>query len=235
VAELPFRLRVTQDVRYAGPKGQVARGAKLYSDENLDVRVPLTVAAAVEGGHPTWDIADPNQLANVKQGMSRASAWSEYTSGHRSHVEWFNDLAIPIYFTVKTPGIPAPLSKILMIAFGGDLVDLQSPYGATVWRLARSEDDAGANTTFPNTEVNFTTVMKLIKKSLYPANTQGYLALVTSFTKAMKAIKDWGKEFDPGDIVSDYVYYHQKRMQYPRTFSEQLRARAAQAIDALLE
>jgi hypothetical protein len=238
IAELPLRSKIETDVRYAGPKGVRSRDAKVYSDENLDVFAPLTVAAAIKAGDPRWEVTDPNQLSVIKPNTRRdyASGWKNYTSGiGHGHFEWEGIPAIPLIFHIKNPSIALPdkLRKLLMTVFVSDLVDLQAPYSGTVWRVAGDR----AQTTF-------TGVMRQLKLS---ANKQpeenensaeaksAYLSLVRSFTKAMNTLKEWGKEFDPQDMVSDYVKHHRERMQGKRTLGEDVRFRAAQVVEALLE
>lgn len=226
IGELPMKERVAQDIQYAGPKGAKGRGALLYSDENLDVRVPLTVAAAIEAGHPKWEISDPDQLANVKaQGTYAMSAWTKYAAGqHDRHFEWAATQGIPIMFNIKA-NVPPMLKKLLMTVFIDDLVDLQAPYVATLWRTG----EAGK-------EFTFTQIIKFFKPGGNdPQALAVYFSLVRSFTKAMNVIKNWGKEFDPQDIIGDYVKHHRERMQGKRTLGEEIKIRAYQTVQALLE
>lgn len=227
MGELPMKERVAQDIRYAGPKGSRGRGAKIFSDENLDVRVPLTVAASIEAGHPKWPVSNPEQISNIKaQGNYSTSAWTEYAAGNHRHMEWETSQAIPIYFHLKTPGLPDDLARFMMLTFIDDLVDLQAPYVGTVWYISGS-----------NQELSYTNVLKIIKKQIETSKPESraiYFSLIRSFTKAMNAIKEWGKEFDPHEIVGDYVAHHRERMQGKRTLGEQVRIRAYQTVQALL-
>ena len=229
VNELPMHQRVSQDVQYAGPKGTKSRGATIYSDENLDVKVPLTVAAAVEAGHPKWPISDPEQISNVTaQGKYATSTWTKHATGDYSdrtgYFEWSGIQGIPVFFHIKSEGTHPQLRRLYMLVFLSDLTDLQAPYGATIWRLSESSKD-----------MTFSEVMKLLKEQLQGGNQQYYYGLVRSFTKAMNAIKNWGKEFDPHDIIADYVAHHREKMQGKRTLGEQVKIRADQVVQALLE
>ena len=74
-----------------------------------------------------------------------------------------------------------------------------------------------------------------IESAAYLEKRETYFSLVRSFTKAMNAIKDWGKEFDPHDLIADYVAHHREKMQGKRTLGEQIKIRAYQTVQALLE
>ncbi len=228
IGERLMKERVAQDVQYAGPKGVRGRGSKIYSDQNLDVRVPLTVAAAIEGGHPKWPISAPEQISNIRaQGNYSFSTWTKHATGEHDHFEWRGSPAIPVYFTLRTPGVPEGLTKILMTVFMDDLVDLQAPYVGTLWHVAGSTE-----------ELSFTDIIKLLKTqgdTFHSEARPAYFSVILSFTKAMNAIKEWGKEFDPHDVIADYVAHHRERMQGKRTLGEQVRIRANQIVQALLE
>jgi hypothetical protein len=222
IAETPMKERVARDVKYAGPKGTASKSTKLYSDPNIDVLVPLTVAAAIQAGLENWEVSDPEQLSNVKaQGHYDLTAWTKYHTGQHGHAEWAQNQAIPIFFHLKAPGIKPEIQRLWLTVFLGDLVDLQWPYVATVW-LAPSLDS----------KVGFKEMMNHIK-----ANTpsESYPALAHSIMRAMRAIRDWGKEFNPEDVVADYVKTHRERLQGKRTFDEQIKLRAYQVIQTLLE
>lgn len=237
IAELPLKERVAQHIVYAGPKGTRSRTSKIYSDANLDVTAPLTVAASIHGGHPAWSISDPKQISDIRSGHSASlSDWTRYAMGQHGHFEWEGTQAIPIFFNLKMPGIPKQLAKLLMLVFIDDLTDLQAPYVATVWKVGGS-----------NEEMTFTEVMDNLKTHIrdIPASTkfggeptsprQTYFSLIRSFTKGMNAVREWGREFDPRDLVADYMKYHQEKTQGRHTLGEDIKIRAAQVVQMLAE
>lgn len=221
INDLPMRERVTNDIRYAGPKGRTGREEKLYSDENLDVLVPLTVAASVRSGHSKWDISNPDQLNQVQaQGKYSASTWMNYASKQHGYPEFAQSQAVPIFFHVKIPGMLKELGRILMIGFLDDLVDLQPPYRAVRWKLAGEER-----------EFRFTELVDYFRKNLdHPT----YLKLLRSFSKGIRAVKEWGKEFDPTFLVGDYIKHHRERESRKRHIGEDIKLRAYQAVQAIL-
>jgi len=218
--ELPMREKVSNDVRYAGPKNRVGSGEKLYSDANIDVVVPLTVAASIKSGHPDWDISDPDQINKLNAGSSAAlSTWNRYASKNHNYPEFAESQAIPIFFHVKLPGMLKELTKILMITFIDDLVDLQPPYPATRWRLA------------DGSEMKFTQMVDYFRRNL---DGPTYYKLLRSISQAIKAIREWGKEFDPSFIVGDYIQYHRDREGKKRHLGENIQWRAAQIVEEVL-
>lgn len=228
IEDLPMRERVTQHVQYAGPKGARSKSAKLYSDENIDVVVPLTAAASIASGHPSWDVSSPEQLANIKaQGSYHPMAWTNYATGQHGHMEWTGTQAIPVFFHIKTPGIPEDLQRVQLMLFLDDLIDLQAPYIATIWKTAGTHSP----------KMKYPDFLRYLKATLSHKDEkqQHYVDLVRSIGKAMKVIKDWGQEFNPQDIVPDPISHHREKMQGKMSFTEAVKLRATQVVNALAE
>lgn len=220
IEEMPMRERVTGDIQYAGPKGARSNNAKVYSDDNIDVMVPLTVAASVRSGDPKWPVSDPNQL-DIKKGSSyRASTWINYAAGSHDSHEWANTQVIPVFFLIKA-GVPKNAQRFMMNVFLDDLTDLQPPYVATIWYVPGGQ-----------AEHKFSDVIKYIRNV---SDHSVYLAVVRSITKAMNALREWGKEFNPQDIIGDYVKHHREKLQGKRTLGEEIKIRAHQVVMSLLE
>lgn len=218
--DLPMREKVAGDVRYAGPKNKVGSGEKLYSDENLDVIVPLTVAASIKSGHPKWDISNPDQINRLSAGNNTSmSTWNKYASKQHEYPEFSQSQAIALFFIVKVPTDAKELGKILMITFIDDLVDLQPPFPATRWRFA------------DGSERKFTPMVHYLFQHMASGD---YHRLMRSISKAIKAIREWGKEFDPSFIVGDYLKYHRDREGAKRTLGEEIQMRANQVVEAML-
>jgi hypothetical protein len=229
IAELPAKERVAQDVRYADPKGTWSKTSKIYSDANLDVTVPLNVAAAVHGGHPSWPISDPRQITDLKgQGVS---TWTQHAIGQHGHMEWEGTPAVTVFFNVKIPDIPENFKKIMMTVFLDDLANLEDPYTTSIWRVSGNP-----------AELTFEQLMELLRKSVDDAKKQIkpgtvppdlrriYFSFGRSFVKAIDAIKKWGAQFDPRNIVADYT---KAKTRY--RIGEDIKIRAAQVVELLSE
>jgi hypothetical protein len=222
IVDLPMRERVGGDIRYATSGHQWGRDAKIYSDANLDVMVPLTVAASVRSGHPEWPVSDPEQLKAVRsKGHYPPSEWMMYAAKQHHHAEWQESQAIPIFFHLKSAGAPEKTRRIMMTTFVDDVVELQPPYSGTFWRMAGAGEDLG-----------FSQLITHLKTLMPEAD---YFNTVRSITKAMKAIRDWGQGFDPGSIVGDYIAHYRERMQGKRGLREEVTIRARQVVEKLLE
>lgn len=219
MTELPVKERVRQDVRYAGPKGVRSNNATLYSDENLDVLVPLTVAAAVRSGHESWDISNASQLGNLKP--HETSTWAQHAIGKHGHLEWEGTQAITIFFHIKA-GRGAP-QRLYMKVFADDLVDLQSPFLGTVWRLAGQDGDE---------RMTYRQVIKTLQTTM---DSDNYYKVVRSIGHAMRVIREWGQEFDPKDIVGDFAKHHREAALKKRSFAEDVKTRAIQIVHLLAE
>lgn len=226
VSNLPLRERVTRDIRYSVPKGTQSRTGKLYTDENVDVVAPLTIAAAIEAGDPHWKISNPEQLSNIKsQGSYSLTDWSNYTSGKHGHVEWDEMPAIPIFFHLKTRKDP---TRLWATVFLDDLVDLTPPYVATIWRTTGSAH---------GTQMTFSQMIKYLQKTAHRdgQSRESYAAMVRSIGNGMKAVREWGKEYNPQEMVSDYIQHHRERLTTKRTLGEDVKIRATQIVEALCE
>lgn len=225
LANLPMRERIHGDVRYAGQKGKVGRSEKLYSDENIDVWVPLTLAAAVRSGHPEWDISDPEQLkAATGQGYHSSSAWTQYHAGldvgqgaGAAGMATFRK--VPIMLHVKAP-VPKGMDRVLMVVSIDDLVNLEPPFMGIKFRIGATTEELGRRE-----------LTQFWKQNLNP---QAYASLLRSFAKAFRVIRDWGGEFDPRQVVADPSAYHRERMGQRRGLREEIEFRARQAVELLL-
>lgn len=220
ILDLPMRERVAADVRYATPQHQWTRDAKLYSDANLDVLVPLTVAAAIRSGHPSWPVSSPEQLKDVKsQGHYSLGGWSQFTSGQHGHAEWNASQAVPVFFHFKLPSIPPNYQRVMMTAFVDDMAEFSPPYTGTFWKPVGGTGDT-----------SFSGFISMLKQAL---PRQDYFAAVRSVAKAMKAIQEWAGGYDPQALISDYIAHHRERMQGRRGLREMITIRARQVIDLL--
>ena len=223
ISNLPMRERILGDVRYAGAKGKVGRNERLYSDANVDVYVPLTLAAAVRAGQKEWDISDPEQLTQVTTGSRHSlTPWSQFQAGIDAY-DYSGDAGIrpfkkiPIMFHVKT-GQP---EKILAVVSIDDLVELRPPYQGVVFRRGQSEERA-----------TWADIIQDWRQRLQPAEFQ---ALARSFNRAFRTIREWGEGFDPSNIIADPAAYHKERMGQKRGLREQIEERAAQLVTLLLQ
>ncbi len=220
IMDLPMRERVTSDVRYAGPKSTSGARTKLYSDDVLDVLVPLTVAAAVKSGHKSWNVADPKQLDVNSRTSSSLGIWTQWAAGHHGHAEWEGSQAIPVYFHIKQQG--QVVFKMMLVVFLADLVNLKPPFMGTLWQL----QDTGK-------EIHFMEMVKAIQQQL---DKPVYIAAMKSIVKALKVIRQWGQEFDPSfEMVGDYVKHHKDALQGRRGLREEILLRARQIVELLTE
>jgi hypothetical protein len=214
--------RVAQDVQYAGQKGIRSNTAKIYSDDILNVSIPLTVAAAIESGR-MWDIGNPEQIREIpSQGTYPETEWMKFASGAHEYAEWQQNQAVPIFFTVKNDKGEEEI-KIMMVGFIDDMSDLTAPYNGTIWYTGPKRGRGTGHVTFSEMLRDVGT-----RPGMHNAS------LMRSFTKAMGAIREWGKEFNPKDIIGDYIAHHRERMHNRPSVIEKLRIRANQAIDALI-
>lgn len=220
IMDLPLRERVTGDVRYAGPKSTSGSRTKLYSDDVLDVVVPLTVAAAVKSGHKSWNVSDPGQLDVNSKSSSGLGIWTQWAAGHHGHAEWDGSQAIPVYFHIKLEG--QVVFKMMLVVFLADLVNLKPPFMGTLWQL----QDSGK-------EVHFMEMVKSLQQQL---DHGVYIAAMKSIVKALKVIRQWGQEFDPNfDMVGDYIKHHKAALQGRRGLREEIMLRARQIVELLTE
>lgn len=225
VANLPLRERITRDVSYAGPKGTRSKTGRIYSDANVDVVAPLTVAAAIEAGNPSWEVSNPDQLKNIRtSGNYSLGGWSNLATAEHGHAEWEHTPAISVFFHLKNRKDP---DKLWAMIFLDDLVELQPPYVATIWRTSGTSNGA---------KMTFTQMMKYLQKTAHRdrQSKEAYLAMVRSIGNGMKAVREWGKEFNPQEIIGDYVKHHRERLQAKRNIGESIKIRAAQIVEALL-
>jgi len=222
VANLPLRERIMGDVRYAGPKGKVGRGERLYSDANLDVLVPLTLAAAVRAGQKEWEISNPEQLSKATaDGRQGLTAWSQYQSGLDAYDFAGNAGAedfkrIPIIFQIKA----GPPTKMLATTSMDDLVELRPPYMGVKFRVGAEGREF--------------TWLEIVKHWRETLELQVFQGLARSFSQAFRVIREWGEEFNPSNIVADPAAYHKARMGQRRGLREQIEERAAQCVNLLL-
>jgi hypothetical protein len=220
IMDLPLRERVAFDVRYAGHKSSSGARTKLYSDDVLDVMVPLTVAAAVKSGHKSWDVADPGQLDVNSRTSSSLGMWTQWALGHHGHPEWQGSRAIPVYFHIKQNG--QVVFKMMLVVFLADLVSLKPPYMGTLWQLQGS-----------GTEIHFKEMVKALDQALeHPL----YIAAMKSISKALRVLRQWGQEFDPDfEMVSDFMKHHKDALQGRRGLREEILLRARQIVELLTE
>lgn len=218
ILDMPMRERVSSDIRYSGPKGKVGRSEKVYSDNFVDVLVPLTVAAAVKGGHPSWKISEPEQLEVSAKGRHDLSTWSRWAAGEHSYHEWESSQIIPVFFNFKLAGIEN--FRLLLMVFLEDLTQLQPPYMGTLWRMPGDDE-----------EHRFADVVKQLKNKLGDQ----YHNAMRSLSKGLKAVREWGQEFDPRFMVGDYVGYHREKMSGRRGLREEVFIRASQVVALLTE
>jgi hypothetical protein len=66
-------------------------------------------------------------------------------------------------------------------------------------------------------------------------NEEDYYKVIRSIAHAMKEIREWGKEFDPQDLVGDYQKHHREMMVGKRSIGECIKVRAMQIIHMLAE
>jgi hypothetical protein len=220
IMDLPMRERVGGDIRYAGQKSKSGPKEKLYSDANLDVMVPLTVAAAVKSGHKSWKVADPEQLDVRSSGHHGLSTWTQWAAGHHNHPEWEGSQAVPVYFVIKDSG--TPVFRVMLIVFMADLISLKPPYIGTLWQLQGSDK-----------EVHFGEMVQMLKAELDP---QVYIKAIRSFTNGLKVLRQWGQEFDPAfEMTGDYVAHHRAGLQGRPNLRSQIIERARQIIELLID
>jgi hypothetical protein len=225
ISEMPLRDRVRADVRYAGPQGKEGPGEKLYSDENLDVFVPLTMAASVQSGHPGWEISDPAQYQSIKaksQGHSM-TAWTANYSG----LDVVGDeggggrdyMRVPIIFHLKR-AVKPEFSRLLLATPIDELVELSPPYLGLKFRMGETR------------EVILKDLVQQMKSTL-PRDV--YLSTLRSVRDAIRFIQKWAGGFDPGRVVADPTAYHLRRMGGPaRSFKEEIELRARQTMNLLI-
>lgn len=218
VMDIPMKERVSSDVRYAAPSHQWSKDAKLYSDEYVDVMVPLTVAASVQSGDPDWPVSNPEQLMNIRSsGHYSPSHWMNMASGQHGHLEWEGSQAIPIIFHLKAPS--SQIKKVMAAAFADDLPDLAPPYPSVYW-------SAG-----PASNLPFSALIQTLRQYM---DAQDYHNTLRSLTKALRNIREWGQGFDPGNVIGDYVAYHRQQLTGKRGIREEVEIRAQHVLAALL-
>lgn len=203
------RERIMADVRFAGPKGRVGRGEKLYEDENVIVMVPLTVAASIKSGFEKWCNSSPGNIEACLR--SSDSDWVKHTQGKHKIIGRTGDSAVMIHFTFKQKLTVPWLQNIGAMFFVPDLPDLEPPFSGATWT-----DRSGLT--------NFNEVVNRL-----PAGAK------ESFEKACQAIIEWGKEFDPRAIVSDFMQHHSGAKTTRRGLREALLVGAFVAIEQLVD
>ncbi len=220
IIDLPLRERVQGDIRYAGPKSKSGPREKLYSDQYLDVVVPLTVAAAVKSGHKSWNVSDPSQLDVRSSSTSGLGMWTRWAAGQHGHAEWQGSRAVPVYFIIKDQG--QPVFRVMLVIFMADLVSLKPPYHGTLWQLQDSQK-----------ELHFIDMVKELQKRV---EHDVYINAMRSIGKALKVLRDWGQEFDPEyEMVGDYLKFHREGIAGKRGLREEILIRARQIVELLTE
>ena len=218
LSNLTIRDRISSDVRYAGRTTR-GPGEKLYSDDNLDVRVPLTLAASIKAGHKKWEISNPEQISDFSR--NSMSAWTRQHSGvdiAGAVGQGEHNRKIPIMFQVKLP-VPEDTAKILVLA---DILELQN------FKMAPKTPCKSGN----SDDTVFSELMAEWKDNL---ESSAYWELLDSFDYASSAIEEWGTDFDPNWIVSDPFSHYSPRPTDSRGLREHLRMRAQQLVGVLIE
>lgn len=224
IEELPLRERIRGHVSYAGPKGRTGRSEKLYSDQYVDVLVPLTVAASIKAGYEKWRMSRADQLNDLKQHGYNSSAWA---SAHRDRHGETTANAVTLFFILKHPDVPEEYRKLRLTVPISELADTDLNHMSRF-----TVDFKWVASTEHENEVGFKDLVNGIKASMPPASATPQ---INSLMKAVKAVCDWGKEFDPRHIVPDFIAHHRERNATKRGLREHMVFRVNQVIDALIE
>ena len=221
MADLPMREKVQGDVRYAGPKGKVGSGERIYSDSNVDVIMPLTLAASIQAGHQGWPISSPDQIGSALGGS--ATPWTLHHAGLDAYggageAALAEFRKIPIMFHVKAEAVPE--DRMLMVIGINDLVELRPPYDEARFKLGNDKKT-----------VTLRELVRVWKSSL---DRPTYLGLMRSFVKAIRALQEWGMEFEPEQIIADPVAHHKEKMGMRTGLRAECIFRAKQVVDLLL-
>lgn len=194
IAKVGIRSRVMSDVQYSDAEGRASsKEVTIYSDENLDVFVPLTIAASVAKGYHNWCVANQSEIEAAAKDSSSHSYWTNYTKGPEGKAK-----SVFVYFVIKAPMKKhktnwgdQPYNRIAAHIQTCNLTDLKPPYKEVQWYdVANRPGEFGY-------------------KDLY-----GYLEeyggpkVAKSFEKGCAAMAAWGAKFDTSTVVSDFATRH---------------------------
>lgn len=225
--DLPLRERVIGDIRYAGHE-KSGPGERLYSDENLEMMVPITVAASIQGGHPSWDISNPNQLDDLTgtQSRYRLSAWTQHHAGLDAYqgageAGMAHFKKISAFIHVKLP-MDSELTRIMARTTVDKLASLDASYTGITFRVGGEAE-----------EMDFRSLLAKWRQVLQP---EAYAKLSRSLVKALRVLRTWGVEYNSEQVVVDPVEHHRRAMTARRpTIREQAHLRALQTVNLLIE
>ena len=234
LADLPMRERVVGDVRFMGGTGKEGNAEKFYSDAYLDLFVPLTLAASIKAGRPSWEVSDPKQFDQALSGGTGRSggdltAWSRAHAGLEVYGGAGEENFTPyrsavLIIHVKVP-VPEPVRRVLMIVRVDDLVTGEKPrelIDAATFRVGDGQETTAQN------------VFRAWKEHLPSAV---YFRLWRSFyEKAIPAVMRLGSTYHTMPIVRDPVaHYRERSEQGHKRFRESVQHRAAQLVDMLTQ
>jgi hypothetical protein len=254
VEQLSMRERIAGDVRFHGAQGKEGPEEKLFSDENLDLLLPLTLAASVKAGHPEWDISNPAQLRTG----GRMTAWTQAHAGLEAFggagapgIASFRRLVAMIH--VKNDAILPQERRIRVDVAVEDLVDLPWPPGHLGELPVHFQVGADSEEYNPQ---------QLLRRWHSQLDGRTYRSMGKSLFQAIKLLAQWGLEYPvlqkgsgrgeeeeeeedevgrpkrPAPfqgVIADPVAYYRAKARGKRGRLENLQMRVQQIVDLLTE
>ena len=193
-----IRHYAAQDVRHAGVE---KHNNLVYSDEVLDIMVPLTFPTSVKYGYPKWSFSSPDVYKEVRAGRKQYFDWKATVETNRFYA--FITFHVPVpgwmrgreefWFTNLALELPRDLSTGMAAVASPDewmVWDEENQFTRTIADVKKAILDEPARPLPPPNTEPITLGAKMVKT---PEEAQH---IVQHLDAGLAALVEWAKDFD---------------------------------------
>jgi hypothetical protein len=203
--------------RFFASRAAVNGESTVYSDDYVTVIVPLTYAAAVRYGWPSWAWSDPNQFERGLEGSTQSwnDPWRRATTqdGNLFVYIQFN-VPMPAWVTMKGDKFSRHTLHNLAMVVPHNQLKSFNPETIPLW-----DEENNQNMTLSHLKQRIRDEAKRPEQynpdeeEEYPIyrgpraynNEDEAEEVVRHLDAALDAVKQWASTFDPKSVVSDYM------------------------------